>query len=79
MKSLKFLFLLIVAVFPLKMHAADQPPNIVVILSRSCSIVRAAITPGIAQAKLDKSGIKARPFRPTLAISVSTRKAARAM
>jgi arylsulfatase A-like enzyme len=33
MKLLNFLLMLIIAVFPLTMHGADQPPNIVVILS----------------------------------------------
>ena len=53
--------------------------NIVVKRSRSPSMVRAAIIPGIAQAKLESNGIKALPLSPTLAISVSIKKAARAI
>ena len=45
--------------------------------SRQWVIVRVAITPGMAQAKLDNSGIKERPDRPTLPITRSSRKAAR--
>ena len=40
-------------------------------------MVRVAMMPGTAQAKLDSSGMKARPERPTLPISRSSRKAAR--
>ena len=35
--------------------------------SRRLAIVRVAMMPGIAQAKLDSSGMKARPDRPDLA------------
>jgi hypothetical protein len=45
--------------------------------SRGFWIVRVAMMPGIAQAKLDSSGMKARPDRPTLPIRRSSRKAAR--
>ena len=45
--------------------------------SRVLGMVRAAMMPGIAQAKLDSSGMKARPDRPTRPISRSSRKAAR--
>ena len=41
------------------------------------AIVRVAMTPGMAQAKLESSGIKARPDKPTLPIRLSSRKAAR--
>ena len=41
------------------------------------AIVRVAMIPGIAQAKLDSSGMKARPERPTLPIRRSSRNAAR--
>ena len=37
--------------------------------SRQFGMVRVAMMPGIAQAKLDSSGMKARPDRPTLPIS----------
>jgi hypothetical protein len=42
-------------------------------------MLRVAMMPGMAQAKLDSSGMKLRPERPTVAISRSIRKAARAM
>ena len=45
--------------------------------SRGEGMVRVAMMPGMAQAKLDSSGMKARPDRPTLPISRSSRKAAR--
>ena len=45
--------------------------------SRRFGMVRAAMMPGIAQAKLDSSGMNARPERPTLPIRRSSRKAAR--
>ena len=45
--------------------------------SRQCVMVRVAMMPGTAQAKLDKSGMKERPDRPTLPITRSSRKAAR--
>ena len=45
--------------------------------SRGFWMVRAAITPGMAQAKLDSSGMKARPDRPTPPIRRSSKKAAR--
>ena len=50
-----------------------------IVASRSfqLAIVRVAMIPGIAQAKLDSSGMKARPDRPTLPIRLSSRKAAR--
>jgi hypothetical protein len=42
-------------------------------------MLRVAMMPGMAQAKLDSSGMKLRPDRPTPAIIRSIRKAARAM
>ena len=64
-------------------HRAEQVISgaikIVVRRSRSPSIVRAAIIPGIAHAKLESNGMKALPLSPTLAISVSIKKAARAI
>ncbi len=45
--------------------------------SRGFWMVRVAMMPGIAQAKLDSSGMKARPDRPTLPITRSSRNAAR--
>ena len=45
--------------------------------SRRFGMVRVAMMPGTAQAKLDKSGMKERPDRPTLPITRSSRKAAR--
>ena len=45
--------------------------------SRQLAMVRVAMMPGTAQAKLDRSGMKARPDRPTLPISVSSKNAAR--
>ena len=49
----------------------------VVSRSRAAGMVRVAMMPGMAQAKLDSSGMKARPDSPTLPISRSSRKAAR--
>ena len=43
------------------------------------SIARVAMMPGTAQAKLDSSGMKARPCRPAPPMILSIRKAARAM
>ena len=40
-------------------------------------MVRVAMIPGMAQAKLDNSGMKARPDRPTLPITRSSKNAAR--
>ena len=45
--------------------------------SRQLAMVRVAITPGTAQAKLDSRGMKARPDSPTLPIKVSSKNAAR--
>ncbi len=45
--------------------------------SRGDGIVRVAMTPGMAHAKLESSGMNARPERPTLPISLSSRNAAR--
>ena len=50
---------------------------IVVSRSRQLPMVRVAITPGMAQAKLDSSGMKERPDSPTVPITRSSRKAAR--
>ena len=52
---------------------------IVMILSRSLSSVRAAMIPGIAQAKLLKSGTTEPPLSPTLLINRSMMKAVRAI
>ncbi len=49
----------------------------VVSRSRQLLMVRVAITPGMAQAKLDSSGMNERPDRPTVPITRSSRKAAR--
>jgi hypothetical protein len=40
--------------------------------SRAEGMVRVAMMPGIAQAKLESSGINARPESPTLPISLSS-------
>ena len=53
--------------------------RIVVSLSFGSEIERVAMMPGMAQAKLDSSGMKLRPERPTAAIIRSIRNAARAM
>jgi hypothetical protein len=53
--------------------------RIVVRRSRLLSITRVAMMPGMAQAKLDKSGMKARPCRPAPPMMRSIRNAARAM
>ena len=45
--------------------------------SRLEGMVRVAMTPGIAQAKEDSSGMNARPDSPTRPISRSSMKAAR--
>jgi hypothetical protein len=45
--------------------------------SRGLPMVRAAMMPGMAQAKLDSSGMNERPLRPTPPISRSSKKAAR--
>ena len=45
--------------------------------ARGSAMVRAAMMPGMAQAKLDSSGMNDRPDSPTLPISRSSRKAAR--
>ena len=45
--------------------------------SRQWAMVRVAMMPGIAQAKLDSKGMNARPDKPTEPINVSRRKAAR--
>ena len=42
-------------------------------------MLRVAMIPGIAQAKEERSGMKLRPDRPTLAIIRSMMKAARVM
>lgn len=51
----------------------------VVSRSRLLSITRAAMTPGMAQAKLLSNGMKARPCSPAPPMIRSIRKAARAM
>ena len=53
--------------------------RMVVNRSFSSSITRVAMMPGTAQAKLDSSGMNARPDRPTVAINRSIRNAARTM
>ena len=45
--------------------------------SREEGMVRAAMMPGMAHAKLESSGMKARPDSPTLPMSRSSMKAAR--
>ncbi|MNV86075.1 hypothetical protein D3C71_1800790 [compost metagenome] len=45
--------------------------------SRQSVMDRVAITPGTAQAKLDNSGIKDRPDKPTVPITRSSKNAAR--
>ena len=45
--------------------------------SREEGMVRAAMMPGIAQAKLDSSGMKARPESPTRPMRRSSMNAAR--
>ena len=45
--------------------------------SRGLAMVRAAMMPGMAQAKLDSSGMNDRPDSPTLPMMRSSRKAAR--
>ena len=51
--------------------------RMVAMRSRMSGIVRVAMIPGMAQAKDDNSGMKARPERPTLPITRSSRYAAR--
>ena len=50
---------------------------IVAMRSRQLPIVRVAMIPGIAHAKLDNSGMNERPDSPTVPISRSSMKAAR--
>ena len=50
---------------------------IVAMRSRRFGIVRVAMMPGTAQAKLESSGMNARPDSPTLPMSRSSRYAAR--
>ena len=45
--------------------------------SRGLAIVRVAMMPGIAHAKLESSGINERPDKPTVPITRSNNKAAR--
>lgn len=45
--------------------------------SRQWVMERVAITPGTAQAKLESSGMKERPDRPTVPMTRSSRNAAR--
>ena len=51
--------------------------KIVVKRSRGSLILRVAIIPGTAQAKLDSNGINARPLKPALNMSLSSKNAAR--
>jgi hypothetical protein len=53
--------------------------RMVVNRSRRLSMTRVAMMPGMAQAKLDSSGMKARPCNPAPPMMRSIRKAARAM
>ncbi|MNN50429.1 hypothetical protein D3C81_1650150 [compost metagenome] len=53
--------------------------RMVVRRSRFASITRVAMMPGMAQAKLDSRGMKARPCSPAPPMILSIRKAARAM
>jgi hypothetical protein len=55
-------------------HVIKGATKIVVKRSRGSLMVRDAMMPGIAQAKLDNNGIKARPERPALNISLSSKK-----
>ncbi len=45
--------------------------------SRGSLILRVAIIPGTAQAKLESKGIKARPLKPAWNINLSSKNAAR--
>ena len=45
--------------------------------SRQLAIVRVAMMPGMAQAKLLSKGMNARPDKPTLPITLSSKNAAR--
>ncbi len=45
--------------------------------SRQWVMVRVAMIPGTAQAKLDSSGMKERPDKPTVPMTRSSKKAAR--
>ena len=58
-------------------HVIKGAIMMVTMRSRGFWIVRAAMMPGMAQAKLDSSGMKARPDKPTPPIRRSSRKAAR--
>ena len=51
--------------------------KIVVKRSRGSLMLRVAIIPGTAQAKLDSKGINERPLKPALNMSLSSRNAAR--
>ena len=58
-------------------HVISGAIRMVARRSRGSEIVRVAMMPGIAQAKLESSGMKLRPVSPTLAITRSSRNAAR--
>ena len=58
-------------------HVISGAIMIVVSRSRGLAIVRVAMMPGIAHAKLDSSGMNERPDRPTPPIMRSSRNAAR--
>ncbi len=58
-------------------HVISGATRMVTSRSRGSWIVRVAITPGMAQAKLDSSGMNERPDRPAPAIRRSSRNAAR--
>ena len=58
-------------------HVINGAIMMVASRSRGFWMVRVAMMPGIAQAKLDSNGMKARPDNPTLPISRSSRNAAR--
>ena len=58
-------------------HVISGAIMIVASRSRQLVMVRAAMIPGTAHAKLDSSGMNDRPDRPTVPIKRSSRKAAR--
>ena len=58
-------------------HVINGAMRIVTTRSRGLAMVRVAMMPGMAQAKLDSSGMNERPDSPTPPIRRSSRKAAR--
>ena len=61
------------------LHDMNGAIKMVVKRSRRLSIVRVAMMPGIAHAKLESSGMNARPESPTRPMTRSMMNAARAM